>query len=284
MAAPAKNMVGVSDSSSSDEEVLKRCQEAVWETRSDTKKDGHSKVLPSKRFVVADHEHDGNELQVTQGFQTHVAKKLGDFLDSCISEICTDTLSCVESATCDDEGFLLLSTSVPGLAADDPPAPARRRPVASSSDSDSEMETRLREAAVSLKDLLPESSLPSTSTKSAELPYPEEMNKNKKEAEGHENQVKRKKKKRKRTQVDAEEVDSAGSPHNVQTNVLRRFRESLNHLSGIIPVAPNSRVFWKSTSEVAVHFKHKVQLIVRRHDSALPEHVYCAVETICVGM
>lgn len=32
-------------------------------------------------LVVADHEHDGNELQVTQGFQTHVAKKLGLILD-----------------------------------------------------------------------------------------------------------------------------------------------------------------------------------------------------------
>lgn len=33
MAAPAKKMVGVSDSSSSDDEELRRCQEAVWETK-----------------------------------------------------------------------------------------------------------------------------------------------------------------------------------------------------------------------------------------------------------
>lgn len=39
MAATAKKIVGVSeDSSSSEDEVLRRCQEAVWETRSDTKK------------------------------------------------------------------------------------------------------------------------------------------------------------------------------------------------------------------------------------------------------
>lgn len=38
-------------------------------------------VLCSVRVVVAEHEHDGNELQVTQGFRTHVAKKLETLLD-----------------------------------------------------------------------------------------------------------------------------------------------------------------------------------------------------------
>lgn len=33
------------------------------------------------RVVVAEHEHDGNELQVTQGFRTHVAKKLENLLN-----------------------------------------------------------------------------------------------------------------------------------------------------------------------------------------------------------
>ncbi|XP_034397473.1 protein CUSTOS [Cyclopterus lumpus] len=251
MAALAKKMVGVSDdSSSSDEEVLKRCQEAAWETRSDTKKDGDNKVQPSKRLVVADHEHDCNELQVTQGFRTHVAKKLGHFLDRSITEMCTDTLSCVESATCDDEGFLLFSTSVPGQVADDSPAPVKRRPVPSSSESDSEMETRLREAAVSVKDLLLESSMLQTfSTPSAELPCSEKI---KKDAEGQESPVVKKKKKKKKRKQNQEQV-------------LRRFRESLNHQSCIIPVVPDSRVFWKVTPEVAVHPKHKVQLIVRRH-------------------
>ncbi|XP_070689986.1 protein CUSTOS isoform X2 [Pempheris klunzingeri] len=220
MAAPAKEMVGVSDdSSSSDDEVLKRCQEAVWETRTDKKKDGGSSVQQSKRVVVTDHEHDGNELQVTQGFRTHVAKKLGHFLDGSIAEIQTETSASVEPAKCgddDDEGFRLFSTSVPGRTADDPPAPVRRRPVASSSDSDSEMETRLKEAAVSVKDLLSSSSLASTfSAPSAELPCSEKERKKKKLVGGEDSHVVTKRKKRKRNQ---EESDCAGSLLNAQRN------------------------------------------------------------------
>ncbi|XP_044053241.1 protein CUSTOS isoform X2 [Siniperca chuatsi] len=221
MAAPAKKVVGVSDdSSSSDDEALKRCQEAVWETRTDKKKDGNSNVQQSKRVVVADHEHDGNELQVTQGFRTHVAKKLGHLLDSCITVIQDETSSsCVTSAKCDDdEGFRLFSTSVPGQTADDPPAPVRRRPIPSSSDSDSEMETRLREAAVSVKDLLPSSSLPSTlSTPSAEKIKTKQK---KKLAEGEESHVVKKKRKQKKG-----ESDSAGSPLSAQSNGEHRSSE-----------------------------------------------------------
>ncbi|KAM9360028.1 protein CUSTOS isoform 2-T2 [Symphorus nematophorus] len=175
---------------------------------------GHTKRQKQESVVVAAHEHDGNELQVTEGFRTHVAKKLGSLLDSCITETQTETSSCVESAKCDDdddEGFRLFSTSVPGETAEDPPAPVRRRPVPSSSDSDSEMETRLREAAVSIKDLLPSSSLPS-----AEPPCSEKIKKKKKKkvAEGEEScVVKKKKKKRKQNQ---EENDSADSPLNAQ--------------------------------------------------------------------
>ncbi|XP_044053240.1 protein CUSTOS isoform X1 [Siniperca chuatsi] len=253
MAAPAKKVVGVSDdSSSSDDEALKRCQEAVWETRTDKKKDGNSNVQQSKRVVVADHEHDGNELQVTQGFRTHVAKKLGHLLDSCITVIQDETSSsCVTSAKCDDDegkdsfyfgtcyfygdsaifslnprspphppflGFRLFSTSVPGQTADDPPAPVRRRPIPSSSDSDSEMETRLREAAVSVKDLLPSSSLPSTlSTPSAEKIKTKQK---KKLAEGEESHVVKKKRKQKKG-----ESDSAGSPLSAQSNGEHRSSE-----------------------------------------------------------
>ncbi|XP_039658486.1 protein CUSTOS isoform X2 [Perca fluviatilis] len=232
MAAAAKNMVAVDDSSSSDDEALKRCQEAVWDIRSDKNKDEDSNVQQSKRVVVADHDHDGNELQVTKGFQIHVAKKLGHLLDSSITEMETETLSCVKSAKCggddnddDDEGFRLFSTSVPGQKADDPPAPVRRRPVPSSSDSDSEMETRLREAAVSVKDLLHTSSLPSTlSTPSTELPCSEKVKKKTKAAEGEENHVK-KKKKRKPTHEESEQVDSAGSPLNAQRNGEPRTSE-----------------------------------------------------------
>ncbi|KAK5910042.1 hypothetical protein CesoFtcFv8_003916 [Champsocephalus esox] len=199
MAATAKKIVGVSeDSSSSEDEVLRRCQEAVWETRSDTKKDGGN-VQQSKRIVVADHDHDGNELQVTQGFRTHVAKKLGNLLDSRFTEMKTETESCAESAKCDndddddDEGFLLFSTSVPGQAAVEAPAPVRRRPISSSSDTDSEMEMRLREAAVKYK-----------GKKNVE-----------EEKENHVvKKKKNKKRKRKRKQEKGEQVDSAGSPVN----------------------------------------------------------------------
>ncbi|TDH12494.1 hypothetical protein EPR50_G00047840 [Perca flavescens] len=231
MAAAAKNMVAVDDTSSSDDEALKRCQEAVWDIRSDENKDEDSNVQQSKRVVVADHDHDGNELQVTKGFQIHVAKKLGHLLDSSITEMETETLSCVKSAKYgggDDEGFRLFSTSVPGQTADDPPAPVRRRPVPSSSDSDSEMETRLREAAVSVKDLLGTSSLPSTlSTPSTELPCSEKVKKKTKVAEGEENHVKKKKKKKKRkpNQEESEQVDSAGSPLNAQRNCEPRTSE-----------------------------------------------------------
>ncbi|XP_023134598.1 protein CUSTOS [Amphiprion ocellaris] len=220
MAAPAEKMVGVSDSSSSDDEQLRRCQEAVWETKTNKNKDADSSVKESKRVVVADHEHDGNELQVTKGFQTHVAKKLGHFLDSCISEMKPETSSCVESARShddDDEGFRLFSTSVPGQKADDPPAPVRRRPVPSSSDSDSEMEARLKEAAVSVRDLLPSSTLPSTlSPPSTKPPCSEKIKKKKKKkrvAVEEESHTVKKKKKRKENEEESEQVDS-----NAQSN------------------------------------------------------------------
>ncbi|CAJ1068139.1 protein CUSTOS [Xyrichtys novacula] len=226
MAAPSRKMVGVSeDSSSSDDEVLRRCQEAVWETKTEKNKDGDTTVPPSKRVVVAEHEHDGNELQVTKGFQTHVAKKLGNYLDSYITEMRTEQSTCVDSAKCDeeedddDEGFRLFSSSVPGQKADDPPAPVRRRPAPSSSDSDSEMEMRLKEVAVSVKDLLPSTS-PSSSlqTPSEEPPCTEKVKKKKKKkaTEGEESDVKKKKKeKRKKNQ---EESDCAASPVSAQNN------------------------------------------------------------------
>uniref|UniRef100_A0A3B4T6I1 Protein CUSTOS n=1 Tax=Seriola dumerili TaxID=41447 RepID=A0A3B4T6I1_SERDU len=223
-------MVGVSDdSSSSDDEALKRCQEAVWETRP-VKDKGESFFVVF--VVVADHEHDGNELQVSQGFRTHVAKKLGHLLDSCITETQTKTSSYVQSAKCDDdddddEGFRLFSTSVPGQTAEEPPAPVRRRPVPSSSDSDSEMENRLREAAVAVTDLLPSLTLPSTlSRPSAEPPCSGKIKKKKKEAEGEDSHVVKKKKKRKQNQE--EQVDCAVSPLNAQSNGEHESSEQEN--------------------------------------------------------
>lgn len=94
-------------------------------------------------------------------------------------------------------------------------------PSVGHSDSDSEMEMRLREAAVSVKDLLPPSTLPSTlSTPSAELPCTEKQKKKKKVVEGEESHVvkKKKKKKRKQNQEESDQVDSAGSPLNAQRN------------------------------------------------------------------
>ncbi|XP_029366638.1 protein CUSTOS [Echeneis naucrates] len=216
MAAPFGKMASVSDSSSSsDDEVLRRCQEAVWETRAVKDKDGDINVQPSKRVVVDAHEHDGNELQVSDGFRTHVAKKLGILLDSCITEMQTKTSSNQDSAKCEDdidnEGFRLFSTSVPGQPAEEPPAPVRRRPVPSSSDSDSEMETRLREAAVAVKDLLPSATLPSTIPPSIiQSPCSEKMKKKKKEELVEEEESHRVKKKKKRKQSQDEQADCAG--------------------------------------------------------------------------
>ncbi|KAG7490680.1 hypothetical protein JOB18_040268 [Solea senegalensis] len=213
MAASVKNMVRMSDdkssSSSSDDETLRRCQEAVWESRTVKDKE-EDKVKESKRVVVADHEHDGNELQVSQGFRTHVAKKLGNFLDRCISETQTTSSSCVASAKCDDEdeGFRLFSTSVPGQTSEEPPAPVRRRPVPSSSDSDSEMESRLREAAVSVKDLLPSALSPSSTQPPGSGKVKIKKKKNVAEEE-EECQIVKKKKKRRPTGEESVQVDCA---------------------------------------------------------------------------
>uniref|UniRef100_A0A3Q3K8Q0 Protein CUSTOS n=1 Tax=Monopterus albus TaxID=43700 RepID=A0A3Q3K8Q0_MONAL len=232
MAAPSIEMVGVShDSSSSDDEELKRCQEAVWEARTDKKKGDRflcfmlNIVLLCNSVVVADHEHDGNELQVTQGFRTHVAKKLGQLLDSYITEMQTKTSFCAASVKCDDDddddGFRLFSTSVPGQTAEDPRAPVKRRPVSSSSDSDSEMETRLREAAVTVRDLFPSSTLPSTFSP----PCLEIIKKKKKVSEGEESNVVKKKEKTKQNQEEGVQVDSAGSPLRAQRNGEHRDSE-----------------------------------------------------------
>ncbi|XP_054628282.1 protein CUSTOS [Dunckerocampus dactyliophorus] len=192
MAAKVVKMASVV-SDSSDDEDLKRFQEAVW----DIKKSGNGNVKQSKRVVVADHEHDGNELQVTEGFQTHVAKKLGQFLDSHFSDIQTEILICKTTESDDnEEGFRLFSTSIPGQPADDPPPPVQRRPIPSSSDSDSEMEMRLKEAAVSFNHLLPSSSAAGT-------PHLEKI----KKSDGEEDSLPKKKKKKKKKR----RVDDAGS-------------------------------------------------------------------------
>ncbi|KAM9810337.1 protein CUSTOS [Neosynchiropus ocellatus] len=197
------------DSSGSDDEVLKRCREAVWETNLTKDVD---KVKGSKRLAVSNHDHDGNELQVTQGFQTHVAKKLSHFLDRQISELPFETSSMVKPTTSgadddgDEEAFRLFSTSVPTQTVEEPPPLVRRRPVASSSDSDSEMELRFKEAALSYEDLVPRASLPDQHTPPTEEPVDTEIVK------------KKKKKKKKKVSVGEEEMHDGDEQDNLRAS------------------------------------------------------------------
>ncbi|XP_052459896.1 protein CUSTOS isoform X2 [Carassius gibelio] len=158
--------------SSSEDENSDRLKEAVWSfLPQDGKISGNggascpsygdtSRSRRSQRTDVSKHEHDGNELGTTPEFQSHVAKKLGAFLDGCISEVFSQTVESkpVRSKNRDEEdqeSFRLFSTSSPGNWMEEPlPPPPKRRPIPSSSDSDSEMEMRFREAAVSVSDIL----------------------------------------------------------------------------------------------------------------------------------
>ncbi|KAJ7994111.1 hypothetical protein DPEC_G00262530 [Dallia pectoralis] len=162
MAAPS----GTTAEDSSSEDDLEKFKEASWSfpksalnaTNNTSTADGGNKL--SRRVSVSKHEHDGNELQTTPEFRVHVAKKLGAILDSCISEKSADTSKrphFTESTKCEDangEGFRLFTTSIPGEFSNEQPPPVRHRTIPSSRDSDSEIETRLREAAVSVKDLI----------------------------------------------------------------------------------------------------------------------------------
>ncbi|XP_016424776.1 protein CUSTOS [Sinocyclocheilus rhinocerous] len=160
--------------SSSEDENSDRLKEAVWSFRPhDGGKingnggascpyygDSSSSSRRSQRTDVSKHEHDGNELGTTPEFQSHVAKKLGAFLDGCISEVFSETVDSKPGQSKnrdeeDQESFRLFSTSAPGNWMEEPlPPPPKRRPIPSSSDNDSEMEIRFREAAVSVSDIL----------------------------------------------------------------------------------------------------------------------------------
>ncbi|KPP72184.1 hypothetical protein Z043_108845 [Scleropages formosus] len=103
-------------SSSENDEEMEKFKEAAWSfgaaangAQESRRTGGESKDKQSSRLDVSHHEHDGNELQTTPEFRSHVAKKLGALLDS---------------------------------------------------DSDSEVDERLKEAAVPLTDLLPAALLP----------------------------------------------------------------------------------------------------------------------------
>ncbi|XP_033828136.1 protein CUSTOS isoform X1 [Periophthalmus magnuspinnatus] len=214
MAASSVDMT--ENSSSSDDEQLKRCREAVWDSPAIRAKDASSNKKASKRLDVADHDHDGNELQVTQGFQIHVAKKLGAMLDSFISEKQSSAGPSVNTETTDNkdddnEGFRLFSTSVPGQKNEEP-SPPKRRPIPSSSDSDSEMEIRLKEAAISIKDLIP----PSTSGLPTNSEMPETPT-----LEIKENIKKKKKKKRKLNPEENGQQDSKCTSDNPNKRITQ---------------------------------------------------------------
>ncbi|XP_028851668.1 protein CUSTOS [Denticeps clupeoides] len=166
--------------------------------------DGSGK--PSHRHVASQHDHDGNELETTPEFRAHVAKKLGILLDNCITEISADSRDTFQASTGamkrreEEEGFLLLSTSIPGPWMKEPSPPVRRRCISSSSDSDGEME-RLKEAAISISDLHLPSITHSTVKKLIE--------ENKKAEPSQENPAAKKKKKRKGTgEGSLKEIDS----------------------------------------------------------------------------
>ncbi|XP_038619870.1 protein CUSTOS [Tachyglossus aculeatus] len=170
-------MVRASESSSEeeeeeeDEEELERCRQAAqgWDPRAGPTSGPHAgisgkanfpAVPPSLRPNADEHEQDGNELQTTPEFRLHVAKKLGSLLDSCIvvSELgSSPARGPLEATTCEDDGFRLFFTSIPGDCGKPPPPQIRRTlPPSSSSelDSDDEEWRRCQEAAVSAAEIL----------------------------------------------------------------------------------------------------------------------------------
>ncbi|XP_044137669.1 protein CUSTOS [Bufo gargarizans] len=197
MAAPRSSWQEAESDSSSGAEDLERFREAAWEPPGSVKKIGsvsreicfsccpkltvctvkyHDQILylcqsplnisAFSRVRPNSHEHDGNELQTTPEFRTHVAKKLAAMLDSCIREIPGSNSFNQESAAAsdsEDEGFRLLTTSVPGDCRKILSSPTLKRRAASSTSEDSEEEEqRCREAAVSGLDILKHSALQTT--------------------------------------------------------------------------------------------------------------------------
>ncbi|XP_050779603.1 protein CUSTOS isoform X2 [Gopherus flavomarginatus] len=139
----------VSDSDSSSAEDLERFREAVWDLAGQRSavvrpepgsgcfgKDKLLPVQPSLRQKVNDHDKDGNELQTTPEFRAHVAKKLGTMLDSYITVLEDSSgpaQTSMQTADSEDDGFRLLSSSVPGDCGKSKPllSARRRRPSSS---------------------------------------------------------------------------------------------------------------------------------------------------------
>ncbi|XP_056386559.1 protein CUSTOS isoform X2 [Hyla sarda] len=207
MAAPRKTSQEADSDSSSSAEDLERFREAAWEPPGSAKKtvqfpeNSASPVIPSLRVRPDSHEHDGNELQTTPEFRTHVAKKLATMLDNCIKEIPGSNSFNQESTASEseDEGFRLLTTSVPGDPGKIIPSPTLKRRVASSTSEDSEEEKlrRFREAAVSGLDILNHSALQTTTVDIMDRSS---------------NNQQKKKAKKKRPSDEAETVDQNAEP------------------------------------------------------------------------
>ncbi|XP_063310637.1 protein CUSTOS [Pelobates fuscus] len=165
MAAP-RSEAPVSDSDSGSED-MQRFREAAWEPPGIKPVQRQEKAVPSTApslRVQADcHEHDGNELQTTPEFRSHIAKKLTAILDSCIKVIpAISTLQTEPIMDTEDSGFRLFCTSIPGDTGTAKPTTTMKRKLASSSSEDSEEEEqRCREAAVSGIDILQNSALQS---------------------------------------------------------------------------------------------------------------------------
>ncbi|XP_051888536.1 protein CUSTOS isoform X2 [Pristis pectinata] len=147
-------------------EELFRLREAAWGVGAPIAIAGTSEdkstsapTKPSRRQNIDNQQHDGNELQTTPEFRSHVAKRLGVLLDNIITVDNSGPFLKQQAETGDDEGFRLFSTSIPGGHKKvRPSSPVKWKAPPSSSDSDSEWE-RLKEAVVSGNDLLQQSSI-----------------------------------------------------------------------------------------------------------------------------
>ncbi|XP_018117091.1 protein CUSTOS [Xenopus laevis] len=198
MAAPRRG-TQKSDSDSSDED-LDRFREAAW-----VPPGAHQKVsdeqnekiaLPSLRVRPDCHEHDGNELQTTPEFRSHVAKKLAAILDSSIREVSQNEavhISKAGNGDSEDEGFRLFRTSLPGEAGIVTSTIPRRKLASSSSEDSEEEQQRCREAAVSACDILRHSTLQqepqSTPSNVCDNQPPKKKRKKKKKDRGDTSQI-----------------------------------------------------------------------------------------------
>ncbi|KAM4050069.1 protein CUSTOS [Anomaloglossus baeobatrachus] len=220
MAAP-RSTRQEADSESSEED-LERLREAAWEPPGPVKKtaqhvENSAFLAPSLRCRPDSHEHDWNELQTTPEFRAHVAKKLAAMLDCYIKETPGNNSFNQEfTATSDseDEGFRLLTTSVPGDSGKILPSTTLNRRVASSTSEDSEEEKQRRcsEAAVSGFDILRNSALQTIPMEIIDT--------------ANNNQPKKKKKKKAKKEIGlTDETDDYNTEPQGEINVLKKKKK-----------------------------------------------------------